>query len=540
MAETQADIDAAQLKARNAALQSKQAGNFAQAYDASQQAARAGADAGNEIQAKAAGVNTSKQTTNAGGIGGFFGAEKDTNQYTAQNVGDTTTDSNKLNLNYMIDNLRNRPNQTMAGPQSVTVAQVTGANINTVPQDEARWRQVAMLDSLRNAAEGNGESAANATLQSSTDRNLAASLASAAASGGSPAAYRKAAFDRAQISQDAAAQSAALRANEISTARSQGVAAAEGLRGQDMSLASGQAGLTQQARLANQAAANANTSQNTQLTQDAAKTNLLSGVEQQAQRDQLIQQLQTQDFTLDEAQRQADIQQKQFNASLLAQQEAAKNGVSASNSASAGQAGASVIGAIASTAAAASDERVKKKVEDGDTSTERMLDAMGEQKTAATQAAPAEKTVGDRFAAAGKALGKSMSGGMGGGSSAGAAISDKATARLEGMTDAAAARARKPYAVSDKGAKKNVEDGGDHVQAFLDSLAAKDYDYKDPGKHGEGRRTGVMAQDVESTPMGKPIVMERDGVKMLDLNKATSAALASLANINKRLRALEA
>ncbi len=90
---------------------------------------------------------------------------------------------------------------------------------------------------------------------------------------------------------------------------------------------------------------------------------------------------------------------------------------------------------------------------------------------------------------------------------------------------------------SDKRVKKNVEDGDKSIERFLDSVAAKDWDYKDPAKHGEGRHTGIMAQDAEKN--SDMVFTHKDGVKMLDLGKAAGTSLAALANINKRLRALE-
>lgn len=88
-------------------------------------------------------------------------------------------------------------------------------------------------------------------------------------------------------------------------------------------------------------------------------------------------------------------------------------------------------------------------------------------------------------------------------------------------------------AVSDERAKENVADGSDSVQAFLDSISPKDFNYKGDAS----RKTGVMAQDVESTPLGEPMVEEMQGLKTVQPD--IGMLLASLSQINERLKGLE-
>lgn len=88
-------------------------------------------------------------------------------------------------------------------------------------------------------------------------------------------------------------------------------------------------------------------------------------------------------------------------------------------------------------------------------------------------------------------------------------------------------------AVSDERAKENVADGSDSVQAFLDSISPKDFNYKGDAS----RKTGVMAQDVESTPLGEPMVEEMQGIKTVQPD--IGMLLASLSQINERLKGLE-
>lgn len=91
---------------------------------------------------------------------------------------------------------------------------------------------------------------------------------------------------------------------------------------------------------------------------------------------------------------------------------------------------------------------------------------------------------------------------------------------------------------SDERLKKDVVDGRDEIDAMLDSLLPKSYEYKDP-KHGEGRRVGIMAQDLEQSEAGRRVVYDAPDGKALDVNKAISAALASVARLNERLRKVE-
>jgi hypothetical protein len=388
-----------------------------------------GIQAESNDQAKRGGVETASAVANAGGIAGFFGGKEETTHYTAGRVENDSLAENKRHLNALADAAYRRDNVKMQG-----AALGPAATIATGPQDQQRARQNALLDQLMAASNGQGPSAAQQQLKMGADRNMANAMAMAAAQG-TPGAARQAAFQRAAITQDAAGQSAMLRAQEINDARGLLGQVAQGARAQDIGLATDQAGLQQQTALAQ-----------AQLAQDTQKTNLLTAVEQQKQRDSLVQSYVAQGMSLDQAQYQAELQQAQFNAELLARQAAADKGVAMQSSAAGGQAvgaGIAALGSVLGAATSASDERVKDNVAD-----------------------------------------------------------------------------------ADKG-----------VEKFLDGIAAKEWDYKNPKKHGEGRRTGIIAQDAEKN--SDMVFTHTDGVKMLDHGKAISTSLAALANINKRLRKVE-
>lgn len=91
---------------------------------------------------------------------------------------------------------------------------------------------------------------------------------------------------------------------------------------------------------------------------------------------------------------------------------------------------------------------------------------------------------------------------------------------------------------SDERLKTEVTDANAEIDDMLDKLSARGWKYKDE-KHGEGRWTGIMAQDLERSAAGSRIVRDEPEGKMLDIKKALSAVLASSARINERLRAVE-
>lgn len=373
------------------------------------------ADAITNEQATRGGVEVGDAVANAGGIGGFFGGKEVVKHYTAGNSADTTTDGNKAQLADRVAGIENRPDIV-----------ATAATLNQGRADHFRQGQKDLVGSLTAAANGQGPSAAQDQFRLATNRNLADALALArSGKGNQAAAMKNAQLQRAGISQDAAAQSGMLAAQEQNAARAQLGSVLSDSRAQDLGAATTNAGMQQQTNIAN----------------------LGAGVDQQKQRDTMIAQYVAQGMTLDAAQRQAEIQQAQFNAELLARQAAADKGVAMQSSQAAGQTAATTVGAVA------------------------------------------------------------------------------------GAVGAAVA--------SDRKLKKNVGDGDDDVKAFLDDLVAHTFEYKNKSQYGGGQRVGIMAQDAEKSGMGRGFVMNTPDGKMLDSARAVGAALAGLANVNKRLSAIE-
>jgi hypothetical protein len=94
-------------------------------------------------------------------------------------------------------------------------------------------------------------------------------------------------------------------------------------------------------------------------------------------------------------------------------------------------------------------------------------------------------------------------------------------------------------ASSDIRAKTNISPGVGQVEAFLDALNEYKYEYKDPQGDQAGMFVGVMAQDLEKTPMGASFVKDTPAGKQVDYGHGLAAILASQANIHDRLRQLE-
>ena len=95
------------------------------------------------------------------------------------------------------------------------------------------------------------------------------------------------------------------------------------------------------------------------------------------------------------------------------------------------------------------------------------------------------------------------------------------------------------FAKSDIRAKTNISPGAGGIESFLDALNEYKYEYKDPHGDQAGMFVGVMAQDLEKTPMGASFVKDTPRGKMVDYGHGLAAILASQANIHDRLRFLE-
>jgi hypothetical protein len=93
------------------------------------------------------------------------------------------------------------------------------------------------------------------------------------------------------------------------------------------------------------------------------------------------------------------------------------------------------------------------------------------------------------------------------------------------------------YAASDKRLKTDVTDGDADANKAIAGLRAYGFMYKD-AKHGRGKQTGIMAQDMERVGLGHAVVDTPEG-KMVHGAKAATAGLAMVAALGRRVSKLE-
>lgn len=92
--------------------------------------------------------------------------------------------------------------------------------------------------------------------------------------------------------------------------------------------------------------------------------------------------------------------------------------------------------------------------------------------------------------------------------------------------------------ISDERAKTNIDDSDGKARDLLDHLKGKLYEYKDDS-NGEGVHVGIMAQDLEKSPLGRSMVIDEGGMKKVDFGKGFGAVLAAVTEIDDKLKKLE-
>jgi hypothetical protein len=90
--------------------------------------------------------------------------------------------------------------------------------------------------------------------------------------------------------------------------------------------------------------------------------------------------------------------------------------------------------------------------------------------------------------------------------------------------------------MSDENEKKNVSSSDKDIEDFLGKVDNKKYDYKDP-ENGTGKHYGFMAQDLEKHPIGKSMVEEHNGKKMVNMAKGLGTILSIQSFLNKKINA---
>jgi hypothetical protein len=154
---------------------------------------------------------------------------------------------------------------SLASRQAPTV---NAAMIDPTQQAQFRNQQMALAQMLEAQSMGQGPSLANQQLKMGTDRNLAQAMAMAGSmrGGNTAAGLRNVQNQTSMINQQASQQAALQRMQEQMSAREQLAGVLSSGRGLDINLASNQAGLNQQAALANQTASLQNQGQMDEMT----------------------------------------------------------------------------------------------------------------------------------------------------------------------------------------------------------------------------------------------------------------------------------
>lgn len=96
--------------------------------------------------------------------------------------------------------------------------------------------------------------------------------------------------------------------------------------------------------------------------------------------------------------------------------------------------------------------------------------------------------------------------------------------------------------MSDKNVKKDIKEiSPKDIEEFATKLKASAFKYKQPNgeSYQDGEVTGIMAQDLEKSKIGKQMVVDSPEGKMVDMKKAVPATLAAVSEIMKRIKKLE-
>ncbi len=96
-------------------------------------------------------------------------------------------------------------------------------------------------------------------------------------------------------------------------------------------------------------------------------------------------------------------------------------------------------------------------------------------------------------------------------------------------------------AASDERVKTNISSGESDMRALLDNITAHKYNYKEPESFGQSQGTFIspMAQEFEKSRLGKAMVEEKDGKKMLNYGHNLGTLWGAIATLNKDIKSLK-
>lgn len=390
----------------------------------------------------------------------------------------------------------NTTHEVVAAQKARDAAQGRGAaSLDQRQANQSRAYQATLAQQLADQSAGRGPSLATDQFNRATDANIAQAMALAASQRGLTAGQglRQVAQQSQDLRAQAARDAATARIQEQLAARQQLAGVSESMRGQDLS---------------------------------ASKANLDAEMAQRALNDK-----QQQAFAqmAGEMQMYRDDQARKLE-ELRGEQRLGTMGVNQRAYDSASQARGGLIGGIGQgIAAAVSDEdekknkkpitladSMKKAFSDEDKKTE--IKPVGELKR------PEEEEKDKKPSATAQAMGEAKSGHEKMGIGIGAGIA-------------------KAFQSSDEDGKKNKDaPPEDKLEEFVNALKAYEYEYKNPEKPGagEGKFISPMAQDIEKTELGEPMVIDTPEGKMVDYGKASGLTLALAAMLHERNKETEA
>jgi len=454
--------------------------------------------------------------------------------------------------------------QVNIGPERQAALSIGGSNIDRRGLDENqqfRGGEADLISQLAMQARGQGPSVSGEMLrqaQASNMRNVMAAMAAARGGPGGAAAVRAAQGDAAGIGQQAAGQAAQTRMQEqlnaqgllgnvLAQARQGDLSARE----QNMRLAQVQAQLRLAEQQGNQAAVNALRQQYAQIEAQANLANPQLSLQAEQQRDAIRTALLQAGYSVAEADRQANLAVQGMNQRQYMTDEQIAEARRQSD----------LGNDVKAQDFLPSDERVKTNVKPAEEPEENMLTTLG-------SLMPKQGTkglLGNIVGSIGSLLGGAAPAKVAAGFGAGLLMSgmenktniqpaDVASDFLHRLSNGMTQGGRfNPIGaaigtgldqldtLSDETKKTDKNDasvGSD--QRFLDQLNAMTYDYKNPALHGSGRRLGIMAQDLEKTPEGASLVRDTPGGKVVDVGGLANAAIASVVNVHKRVKDIEA
>lgn len=404
----------------------------------------------------------------------------------------------KLGMRSYIDPAQLGDANQMTAAQLAEAERIQAAKL-AQDQQEFRAGQQDFIAALQKQAAGQGPSLAGMQLQDARNQQIETAMALAASQRGLGAGQglRSIAEQTQNANQFAAREAARARIAEQLSAQQLLGGALSGARAQDIGFAEAQAGLEQQAALANQSAANQFALAQGAMSQEAAARN----------------QAALNDFALQQGSlNQQAALANQATANQFELQQAAMNQQTAL---------ANLQGRLANqtqtdAAMAALNQQIAG-LSMGEQEALRNLEILKMQRELGLEGLRSGASATQQ---------QNVLGFIGGLAGAGATVASA------GKAAPAAA------AASDENLKHNIKTSDKEISSFLEAIKSHSYDYKDK-KWGDGRYISPMAQELEKSSIGRSMVIDTPEGKIVDYARGSGTYLAAASMLNRRLKEIE-